>query len=156
VHRGLAPEGLPPDERLIPEVKKGFWPVGHQRLCANPFTDPHISLRFTNGASPELIFPYFRADEQVKLKGMRPQGDWLVQLPGTTPEMLVRFRGESSRVLPVLHTVSIQTDEARLTLVWRGAWPTPTKLPAKLPTIENPDFDPIDGVEVWINGQALR
>ena len=156
VHLGLAPEGLPSDERLISEVKKGYLPVGHQRLCANPFTDPHFSLRFTNGAAWDLIFPYLRADEQIKLKGMRPQGDWLVQLPGTAPEMLVRFRGASSRVLPVLHTVLIQTDEARLTLVWRGAWSPPVKLPTKLPTIQNPDFDPLEGVAIWINGQTLR
>lgn len=156
VHLGCVPEGLPDDDRVVPEVQRGYLPPGHKRFCEQASLEEKLLFTFTNGASPGLSVPYLRGDEVVHLEGMRAQGSWSIRLPGKVPEMLLRFEGKTSQLPVVPQTVLIETEEAKLTLVWRGWWHPTVQLPRRFPTVKNPDVDPLEGVEIFINGAVLH
>ncbi len=156
VHLGCVPDGLPEDDSVVPEVERGYlWP-GHAKFCREAPLEERLLLSFTSGASPGLSFQYLRGDETIVLEGMRPQGTWPISLPGTTPEILLVFEGISQKLPVVLQTVLIKSEEAKLTLVWRGHWYPTRGLPLRLPSFSEPSIDPIEGIKITVNGERLH
>lgn len=156
VHLGAAPDGLPEDDREVPEVKRGYLAPGFKRRCEEDPLQERIGLALTNGASPGLVLPYLRGDEEIHLEGLRVEGALPVRLPARPPRLSVRFRGRSEELPAVLHTVLVEVEERRLRLVWRGAWYPPVSLPRRLPTIREPEVDPLEGVEIRVGGRILH
>ena len=103
------------------ETMRGWAPAGLLK------DDPAglSSLRFANGASFGLQVPYLRGGEPVVLDGVRPAGERLVfNLPTQRPELFTDGRkGRLNPTAPVIHSVIIEPDERRLSIVWRGCAP---------------------------------
>lgn len=157
VHLGCLPDGLPEDERRIPEVKRGYLPIDHQKALKDdrPLVEK-MDFQMTSAASPGLSFPYLRGDEQVALEGMQPDGRWTISLPGKAVDIDLQFRGETHKLPVVLQTVLIDSDAKQMTMEWRGCWYPPVMLPLRFPTLKNPDWDELEGIDIRINGLALH
>jgi hypothetical protein len=83
------------------------------------------NLRFTNGASLGLQLPHLQGGEQCMLGGLHPRAAVLkFQLPKERPEIKTDGRnGTMKSTKPVIHTVEIEPDAMRVSVVWRGAAP---------------------------------
>ncbi len=84
-----------------------------------------LDLKCTNGASLDLQFPYLDGNEEIKLINIHPTiKEFILQLPGDRPKIWVDGRnGTLKPTTPVIHTIVIEPDEGRLSIVWRGSAP---------------------------------
>jgi hypothetical protein len=118
---GVLPD-FNPLEGPVAEVTRGFAPP--DVLKDAPLQDK-FSMRMANGASLGLQFPYLRGDENCRLQNIhRKHRSFSFQLPGDRPQIWTDGRkGKLNETQPVLHTVVIEPDEERVTLLWRGSAP---------------------------------
>lgn len=86
---------------------------------------PGFHVRFLQGASQGLAFPYLKGDETIRLRGLSPEGMLRFQLPGEQPKMRLDIGGGMKDLEPVLHTVQIRGGERQVDLVWRACLPYP-------------------------------
>ena len=115
---GLAPLPVTPIEDLI-EVKLGWITADALKRRGR---SRKVDCRFANGASPGLQLPYLRGDETCVLVHLHPHKTHLeFQLPGEYPRIWTDQRnGKLNRTTPVLHTVFVEPELNRVSLVWRG------------------------------------
>lgn len=134
-YAGMVPDADPPDGP-VPEIARGL--VASDILAGNA-ADGAFSTRLANGASLGLQLPYFRGGEAIRLEGFdagRPVV--VVKLPTDKPALSTDGRnGRLNPTEPVIQTVVLEPDDARVTVVWRGCAPalrfyTPEEL-AKMP-----------------------
>lgn len=113
----FAPEDSPPAE-----VLREFAPADLMEVLP-PWEK--LSPRCTNGASLGLQLPYLTGDEQCVLTNMHPQHPVLAfQLPADRPKIWTDGRnGKMNPTEPVIHTIIIEPEEDRLSIVWRGSAP---------------------------------
>lgn len=150
---GLVPYYPPPDHLdEFPEVKQGLVPKGQSQRLADAPIEEWVDFRLLNGASPGLVMPYLKGDEKISLVGMDTNGEVHIVLPGERPEILVRFGKDMWKTETRLHTVCILKEESRLFLVWRGSARTRRLLPDKLPTLDDPMYDMLEGFDIAIDG----
>ena len=106
---------------VIAEVERGY--------CPENLLDPNRTVAdmqlVANGASPGLQFPRFSGGETIALDNMHPkQAKYTVQLPMEMPKIWVDGRkGTLKETEPVIHTVVIEPDLDRVTILWRGSAP---------------------------------
>ncbi|MDN5938197.1 MAG: DUF2169 domain-containing protein [Salinisphaera sp.] len=83
------------------------------------------ALRMTMGASLGLQMPHLGGGENLRLVRMHPADDiWAFALPTERPRLWIDGReGKLVETEPVIHTVMIEPDKNRLSIVWRGAGP---------------------------------
>jgi hypothetical protein len=122
-----------PIEGPVAEVTRGFAPadVLQDRMIQDKF-----DLRMASGASLGLQLPDLRGNEECLLQNIHPrQSSFVLRLPGDRPRISVDGRkGTLKSTDPVLHTVLIEPDEERVSVVWRGAAPALRPyLPEELP-----------------------
>lgn len=116
----------------FPEVARGIFPP--ELLTAAKLRES-MHPRFVNGAAPELQLPPMRGDEEVHITRMHPAHErWSLRLPGARPAIWTDGRnGRLNPTEPRLHTVLIEPDLERVTLVWCGSAPALRPyLPAEL------------------------
>jgi hypothetical protein len=91
----------------------------------NENTSELAGLRFANGASFGMQLSGLHGGEPVILEGLRPGGERLAfNLPTEPPELFTDGRkGKLNPTTPVLHSVVVEPDQMRLSMVWRGAAP---------------------------------
>ena len=103
----------------FPEVERGF--------ATADIADPLIQTKekafnFTCGASLGLRFSLLKGGEAMTVRGLsprQPEEQWL--LP-RAPKMFTDGRkGKLNPAEPVLHTVVLEPEAPKLTLLWRGA-----------------------------------
>lgn len=118
---GIVPP-FAPLEQPPAEVRTGYAPEG---IMAMEKPDTRTVQRALCGASCGLQLPQLHGDERVLLESIHPHhSTFTLQLPGERPRLWVDDReGGHRETRPVLHTVVIEPDEDRLTLLWRGAAP---------------------------------
>lgn len=115
--------------RPFAEVRRGFYPAetfATTTAAGQPKpVEERFSPLFANGASLGLAVPWLRGDEEIMLGRLHPQVDrWRFRLPAHVPEIWIDGReGKLIETKPVLHSVVIEPDEARLTVVWCGSAP---------------------------------
>ncbi|HKO94619.1 MAG TPA: DUF2169 domain-containing protein [Polyangiaceae bacterium] len=154
VHSGGRPYHLPPaPERgaVLAEFALGL--ISERELTQ---ADARFaSVRMTSEAAPEMIFPFLKGDEPVRLEGFSPEGAQAFALPQERPS--VRARVEGADLIEAghyLHTLAIDTDARRFYLLHSTRFRVPDDLAADLS-----DGDPIDDIleqcEVSVGGQAL-
>lgn len=84
-------------------------------------TDFSSRFELACGAHPGLQLPHLRGGEPVELEGMHPaQHRWTFTVP---PAPALHVDGRDGKLLPcepVLHTLLLEPDQSRVTLVWRG------------------------------------
>lgn len=84
-----------------------------------------LNMRFANGASLGLQLPYLFPGEAVRLINMHPQmSDLKFHLPLEYPKIWVDGRkGKLLETRPVIHSVVIEPDENKVSILWRGSGP---------------------------------
>jgi hypothetical protein len=91
-----------------------------------PLLPNDFDRRFFNAASSGLVAPgYLRGDEPVLIENASPHGTLSFNLPGVPPpQCRVQLVGRQDAQIPMLlDTVTINTDEDLLLLLWRGYLP---------------------------------
>ena len=127
---GVPPLARPPAEP-VQETVRGYAPANLFDNANRP-TDGHA---FMQGASPGLQFPHFRGGETITLTNLHPKSAaWTFKLPAGAPKIQTDGRkGTLKEVEAVIHTVVVEPDLERVTIVWRGAAPALRPyLPAEL------------------------
>ena len=114
---------VPMYERMgepFPEVQRGFIADSVLRPSSQDLADP---FHLTCGASLDMQLPYLRGGEPVRLKSLhRAQADWTFSLPAERPAIWTDGRnGRLNPTEPVIHTVVVEPDEERVSVVWRGS-----------------------------------
>lgn len=91
-------------------------------LAAKKQTD-EFNFRCCNGASPSLQLPYVTRGDQVRLINLHPEhADFVFEIPIEYPKIWIDGRkGKLTETKPVIHTIVIEPDENRLSIVWRGS-----------------------------------
>jgi hypothetical protein len=84
-----------------------------------------MNLRFANGASLGLQVPYLQGGEDCLLTEMHLNFPaWTFRLPRERPEIQTDGRnGTMKTSTPVIHTIEIEPDASRISIVWRGSAP---------------------------------
>lgn len=116
VTRGLVPAALGPGDGKQP---------------------PNHAFEAASGASLALQLPHLRGGESVTLTHIHPRrSQWQFAVP-YAPALAVDARdGTVTRVQAVLHTLELDPEAGRLTLVWRGSAPAlRSYLPQELATM---------------------
>src|SRR5262249_21562064 len=119
---GLIPDHEQPLGGTVPEVARGLAP--EDVLRPGPLTEK-VNHRFASGASLGLQVPFLKGNEEGLLGNIHPrQARFAFRLPGERPRIWTDGgKGKLNETQPVLHTVLIEPDEGRLSVVWRGAAP---------------------------------
>jgi hypothetical protein len=99
---------------------------------------------FSCGAPAGLQLPYLRGDEEIVLTHLSERAPVLrVKLPGERPALWTDGRkGRRGATEPVIHTLEIEPDEQRLSILWRGS--SVALRPYSQPELEKMPF--------WIDG----
>ena len=155
VHFRGVPRGIPDDDRMVPEVRRGWLDPGHARkVAAMTLSDP-LDGRCADAASPALVFPLLRGDEPIELTGLTPEGRMVLQFPNDRPRVLVRWGGKVHEVAVVPHRILISTLEMGVYVVWHAAWVPPRPLPGRRPRPDDTMAALLDGVEVFVDRQPV-
>jgi hypothetical protein len=106
----------------LPETTKRYLT---QEILNENFIEGDNYSNAANGAHPGLQFPYLKGNEKIKLTNIHPtKQEFVLQLPGDRPKIWVDGRnGTLKPTTPVIHTIVIEPDEGRLSIVWRGSAP---------------------------------
>jgi hypothetical protein len=116
---GGIPE-IDPATLPLPEIRRGLAP---QDLIRPGSIFDQFNIRAANGASLGLQIPYLKPDTEFLLLGFHPAHHELrFRLPGEAPQIWIDGRnGKLVETRPVIHSILIEPDEARVSVVWRGA-----------------------------------
>ena len=108
--------------RPIAEVVRGLAPAG---ILEPGRQEDKFSLRFTNGASLGMQLPHLKGDEECVVVGAHPrQVRFAFRLPGQRPRIWTDGRdGKLNETRPQLHTLVIEPEASRITMLWRGCAP---------------------------------
>ncbi|MDB5105346.1 MAG: uncharacterized protein JWP91_3035 [Fibrobacteres bacterium] len=118
--------GLPPDHWAEAEAErkqslKKAPEIGSKPSAIPPSMAPMLNPRFFNGASKGLSLPFLKGDESIKLAHLDPAiPQFTFNLPGVRPRAWLDVGQGPEEMDMVLHTVVIDKESDRLTMVWRG------------------------------------
>ncbi len=131
---GGVPLDLPEDDQQMKEVRLGWVePFQLRRAREKKSHADRLDPRMGNAAAPALTLPFLKGDESIRLRGMSPTGELVVQLPGKPPRMKVKVQGKEHAVVPVANRVVISVLEMGVYVVWHGAWRSPKPFPYRTP-----------------------
>jgi hypothetical protein len=126
--------GVMPADRLIEQELRKAYAMAvppEQRELYEQTALPDMDFAFFNGASPGLVFPYLRGDEEIAVENLTPDGFLTFRLPGEQPRIGLDVGMGLWEPPVVLHTVMIRLEDREVDLVWRAAsaYPGPDWLP---------------------------
>jgi hypothetical protein len=104
----------------VAEVQRGY--AAADLMVEKPI-EKQMNVRFANGASHGLQLPHLKGGEACMLGGVHPKMPiWTFRLPRERPEIKTDGRrGTMNGTKPVIHTVEIEPDQERVSIVWRGS-----------------------------------
>jgi hypothetical protein len=115
---GLLPhEPALDDELVMPEVEAGWIPRGFSHAADRWGPRTGTDVRFANGAAAGLRMRV-RGGELLGLAGFMGEGEVVLWLPEPPGPVRLCLGGRELEVEIALHTLSIEPDERRLTLLW--------------------------------------
>jgi hypothetical protein len=152
---GGVPDHLPEDDREVKEVKRGWVDPYQNRREREGQLGDMIDARRGNAASPALTLPFLQGNEEVRLRGMTPNGEIVVRLPRAVPRMRIHFEGRAHEVIPVPNRIVISTREMGVYVVWHGSWHTPRELPDRLPRPGDTAAMEMEGIEVFLDERLI-
>lgn len=116
--------GFLPADRTLPIAEVTLGALPQSLLAASP-GQTTMDLGFANGAPAGLQLPHLNGDETLTLTNLhRGRRDLRLHLPGDRPALWTDGRkGKRGDTDPVIHTLVIEPDEDRLSIVWRGSCP---------------------------------
>jgi len=118
---GFVPEHEPPEHPLA-EIARGYAPA--DILQDEPIAQK-LDFRAANGASLGLQLPYLEGGEEIELSNLHPTAARVTfRLPRHRPKIWTDGRnGKLNETDPVIHSVIIEPDQDRFSIVWRGSAP---------------------------------
>jgi len=156
LHFGGLPD-LPDDDSMVEEVRRGYVPPGQNARFARAGISEIVNPQFGDAAAPGLVLPFLRGHEAIRLRGMTPEGELVVRLPGERPRFQVRVGGKLLDLAPVVNRVLVSVEEMGLYIVWHAAFapshPLPERLPPAAPEEPRPGWD-LGGIEALVDGQV--
>jgi len=113
------PKGL--DEKIA-EIKNNLTSNSILKSDSHP-SNQYFDFRACNGASLGLQSRYLQGGESCRLTNIHPkQSEFVIKLPKETPTIKVDGRnGKLLKTSPVMHSVIIEPDQNRLSIVWCGS-----------------------------------
>ena len=111
--------GFVDTDTVLREEKLGMVPKGQVAL-ARQFKLPSFDVRFNNGASRGLVFPYLKGTEFLRLTGLTREGQLEFTLPAEKPSIMLNISLGENQLKPVLHTVCVRVEDMQVDLVWCG------------------------------------
>ncbi len=116
--------GFLPADRTLPIAEVTLGALPQSLLAASP-GQTTMDLGFANGAPAGLQLPHLNGDQTLALTNLhRARRAVLIHLPGDRPALWTDGRkGKRGDTTPVIHTLVIEPDEDRLSIVWRGSCP---------------------------------
>ena len=138
---GIGPE--------LPEQLRSGWLTDPPELDDGP--DP----RFFSGASRGMRAVGLRGDELVELHGFHHEGPLTTALPSERPDVLVAFDRQPLETAIRLHTIELFADYGAASLLWVAEARPPQQLPRRLPLNNFDGYDPLEGIDVIVDGVAL-
>jgi hypothetical protein len=122
VYMGLFPNWKPLPSPLR-EIERGLLPPSVSEI--NVFAGHPLVKRLANGASLGLAVPHLAPGAAIALTRLHPKAtNVTITLPEKAPKIGVDGRnGKLAITKPVIHTVEIEPDLGRVSIVWRGAAP---------------------------------
>ncbi len=156
VHYGAIPDGLPADDRLVPEVRCGYLDVGHVRKVMSAKLDTPLDWRCADAASPALILPKLDRIDPIELTSLSPDGSMVVQVPPDQPRVLVRHLGKVSEPRVTTHRILISLLEMGVYAIWHASWVLPQGLLDSLKRSEDPLKTVSESVEVFVDRERLQ
>ncbi len=118
---GLPPEHWTQAESERQQSLKKAPEVGSKPSATPAQVPPMLNPMFFNGASKGLALPFLKGDETIKLANLdaaHPQ--FAFTLPGQRPTAWLDVGEGPEDLAMALHTVVIDMESKRLTMVWRG------------------------------------
>jgi hypothetical protein len=115
---GAVPGFVNLDEPMREEAL-GLVPPGQVAL-ARQFKLPGFDVRFCNGASPGLVFPYLRGGEAVTLTNLTPDGELRFTLPKDQPRVRLDIGLGDNELQPMLQTVCLHVEDMQLDVLWQA------------------------------------
>jgi hypothetical protein len=119
--------GMFPNWRMLPkglrEIERELLPPAVADI--NVFAGHPLVKRLANGASLGLAVPHLAPGATIALTRLHPKAPNVTfTLPLKVPKIAVDGRnGKLLVTKPVMHTVEIEPDAGRVSIVWRGAAP---------------------------------
>jgi len=114
-------QGTEDDPKTIFEIERGFAPA-HILEQRNASVADAFAL--TQGASLGLQLPHFRGGETLTFDNVTPNGQRIAFKVPERPRMWIDGRKKTLiETEPVIHTVIVEPDAKRVSVVWRGAAP---------------------------------
>lgn len=155
VHAGGKPYHLPratEGGRQLRELELG----AVDTLQLQPQHARCLGERWLQEAAPELILPFLRGDERVRLQGFDVLGDQEFQLPGERPALRVLVDGRELDLLAsVIHTLAIDADRKQFYLLRSGRYRLPGGFAGAL-CEEPPLAELLARCEVSVGGRRLE
>jgi hypothetical protein len=119
--------GLPPDQWAEAEADrqkalKKAPEIGTKPSNAPAQVPPMLNPQFFNGASKGLALPYLKGDEAFKFAYLDASvAQFSFNLPGVRPIAWLDVGKGPADMAMALHTVVVDMEKKRLTMVWRGS-----------------------------------
>jgi hypothetical protein len=113
---------IPPDWSPRRELAGTFdaaWEQRRMPLLPLDFQDTHFQCAPEDQQAPDFL----RGGEEVLLEGLTQEGVWRFRLPRITLGFRTRINGGTVDHRAELHTVILEPDSRRVTLVWQTALP---------------------------------
>lgn len=150
---GVTPPEPPLDDELgLPEVHAGWMPRGFSHGEDRWGPRNGVDLRYFNGAATGLRMRV-RGHEVVGLAGFMPEGEVMLRLPGPPGRVRMRSGSHELEVEVALHTLLIEPDDRRLTLVWAAR--ARTEVCHWTPGVDASSGDPTEAVTALLDGEAV-
>lgn len=143
------------EDPQLEEVRLGWVPKGHTRWIETEASlDTMILPQLSNGAASGLRMPYLRGDELVRIAGLSPEPELRIPLPAQQPRAEIYFQRRALATRVVLHTLYIDAEERRFTMLWAAQALSPRKLPVGQ-RVSDPNPHLLAGVDILIDGEVL-
>ncbi len=108
-----------PQDESMPEVARGFLPLGYRTYMQGRSLSKGPDPRFYQGGSLGFVLNDVRGDEPVTIQGMHPQEPVLeFCLPGRFPVIEMEVEKERERVRPRIYSVICYPGEKKVALVY--------------------------------------
>ena len=114
-------QGTLDEPKSIAEIDRGFAP---KNILERRDMSTDDIFRLIQGASLGLQLPHFRGGETITIDNVTPDGNRFGFRVPERPKIWVDGRrGTMKETEPVIHTVVVEPDLKRVSIVWRGAAP---------------------------------
>lgn len=114
-------QGVEDDPKTIFEIERGFAPKHILQTRSLSIAD---AFALTQGASLGLQLPHFRGGEVLTFDNVTPnEPRFTVKIPARPKIWIDGRKGTLKETEPVIHTVVVEPDLKRVSIVWRGSAP---------------------------------